>query len=160
MPYGTAIPLLIFTSDRNISMWSPKDILKKFLRSIICKNPKLETTQMLINSRINKLWYCHSIEYCRLNVSANYSPWAKSDPLPVFANTSYQNTVNFILLYIANSLFHAITELSQCSKDHLVFKANKKKYVAFTEKVCQSLLQVSEHKWTTAMFVNVYKYYK
>ena len=110
-------------------MWSPKDILKKFLGSIICKTPKLETTQMLINSRINKLWYCHSIGYYRLSGSANYSPWAKSDPLPVFANTSYQSTVNLILLYIANSLFHAITELSYCSKDHLVFKANLKKYI-------------------------------
>ena len=87
MPYSTEILLLIFIYDRNISMWSQKDILKKFLRSIICKNPKLETTQMLINSRINKLWY--SIRYCRISSSANYSPWAKSDSLPVFSNTSY-----------------------------------------------------------------------
>ena len=98
MPYGTAIPLLIFISDRNISMWSPKDILKKFLRSIICKNPKLETTEMLLKSRINKLWYCHSIGYCRLNVSANYSPWAESDPL--FLQIHLIRTQSISLFYI------------------------------------------------------------
>lgn len=120
-----------------------------------------ETVQMTISSNIDKQIVVYSLNrILQMRGSANYNPWTKSGPLPIFANAFYWNTAKLILLYNGNGSFHAMTQLSCCSKDHLVCKTRNFYYLLFTERVCQPLVQVNENKLTIATFVNMYESYK
>lgn len=65
--------------------------------------------------------------------SANYSPWVKSGPLPVFANK--------VLLAHVHSFtcVTAVVELSSFNREHLVHKAKNITILPFAEKVSQPL---------------------
>lgn len=55
--------------------------------------------------------------------SANYSLWAKSRPLPVFANKMELDTDTLIPLHTVYGCFHTSAELSSCNRDDMAYKA-------------------------------------